>query len=199
MVSIWRSARREEAALLGRAEAKRYPDRVPDDRAMTPLTDAELLALLDAIESDRAERKESWSGSAPEKARQAICAFANDLPNHDKPGVVLVGARDDGTPTGLTITDQLLQTLASIKTDGKIVPMPTLTMEQRNLKGAAMAVVTVWPADAPPVRFDGRIWIRIGPRRGLASAQDERVLSEKRRYPTARSIPTRSTAARSAS
>ncbi len=149
---------------------------------MTPLTDAELLALLDAIESDRAERKESWSGSAPEKARHAICAFANDLPNHGKPGVVLVGARDDGTPTGLTITDQLLQTLASIKTDGRIVPMPTLTVEQRNLKGAAMAVVTVWPADAPPVRFDGRIWIRIGPRRGLASAQDERVLSEKRRY-----------------
>jgi ATP-dependent DNA helicase RecG len=32
------------------------------------------------------------------------------------------------------------------------------------------------------VRYEGRIWIRTGPRRGLASAQDERVLNEKRRY-----------------
>jgi len=45
-----------------------------------------------------------------------------------------------------------------------------------------VAVVTVWPADAPPVRLDGRIWIRTGPRRGLASAQDERILNEKRRH-----------------
>ena len=34
----------------------------------------------------------------------------------------------------------------------------------------------------PPVRFEGRIWIRIGPRAAVASAQDERVLTEKRRY-----------------
>jgi ATP-dependent DNA helicase RecG len=45
-----------------------------------------------------------------------------------------------------------------------------------------MAVVTVWPADSPPVRYKGRIHIRIGPRRGIASAQDERILNEKRRH-----------------
>ena len=44
-----------------------------------------------------------------------------------------------------------------------------------------MVVLTVWPADAPPVRFDGRIWIRTGPRRDTATAQDERILNEKRR------------------
>lgn len=149
---------------------------------MNSLTDDELVALLDDVESDRVERKRAWAGDAPDKARQAVCAFANDLPNHGLPGILFIGANDDGTPANIDVTDKLLLTLSDMKTDGKIVPPPTLTVQQRSLKGAAMAVVSVWPADAPPVRFDGRTWIRIGPRRGLASAQDERVLNEKRRY-----------------
>ena len=35
-----------------------------------------------------------------------------------------------------------------------------------------MAVVTVVPSDSPPVRYEGRVWVRIGPRRGWATAQD---------------------------
>lgn len=149
---------------------------------MNPLSDTELTALLDDLESDRVERKKAWKGDAPEKARQAVCAFANDLPNHGQPGIVFIGANDDGGAANIAVTDQLLQTLSDIKTDGKTVPPPTLTVERRVLKDAPMAIVTVWPADAPPVRYEGRIWIRIGPRRGLASAQDERILNEKRRY-----------------
>lgn len=149
---------------------------------MNPLSDAELTALLDDLESDRVERKRAWAGDAPEKARQAVCAFANDLPNHGQPGIVFIGANDDGSAADIAVTDRLLQTLSDIKTDGKTVPPPTLTVERRVLKDAPMAIVTVWPADAPPVRYEGRIWIRIGPRRGLASAQDERILNEKRRY-----------------
>lgn len=151
---------------------------------MNPLSDEQLIALLNDIESDRAERKETWSGSAPERARQAVCAFANDLPNHEQPGVLFIGAKDDGTPTGgdFAVTDKLLQTLADIKTDGKTVPPPSIVVEQRVLKGAAMAVVSVLPADSPPVRYEGRIWVRVGPRRGLATAQEERILNEKRRY-----------------
>jgi ATP-dependent DNA helicase RecG len=149
---------------------------------VTPLADNELAALLDDTESDSAERKRSWDGSAPEKGRQAVCAFANDLPNHQRPGVLFVGVNDDGSPSGIPITDQLLLTLADMKTDGKIIPPPTLSVAKRTLKGSEVAVVTVWPADAPPVRYDGRIWIRIGPRRGVASAQDERTLNEKRRF-----------------
>jgi ATP-dependent DNA helicase RecG len=148
---------------------------------MNPLTDAELTALLDDLESDRAERKRALAGDAPEKVRQAVCAFANDLPNHAAPGVVFIGANDDGSPSSVDVTDQLLLTLADIKTDGKTVPPPTMTVEPRTLKGARMAVIAVWPADAPPVRYEGRVWIRIGPRRGLASGQDERILNEKRR------------------
>jgi len=97
-----------------------------------------------------------------------------------------VGAKNNGAPSGLAITDELLQTLADIKTDGNTLPPPTLTVEKRKLKNTDMAVVTVQPSDAPPVRYRGRIWIRTGPRRGLATAQDERILNEKRRY---RDIP----------
>ena len=51
----------------------------------------DLRKLLDDLESDLVERKESWAGDAPEKGRQAVCAFANDLPDHRKPGVPFVG------------------------------------------------------------------------------------------------------------
>jgi ATP-dependent DNA helicase RecG len=151
---------------------------------MNPLTDDELLALIRDLESDRAERKQTWKGDAPEKGRQAVCAFANDLPNHRLPGVLFVGAKDDGAPMGpeFVVTDELLRTLSDIKTDGRVTPPPTMTVAKRTLSGCEVAVVTVWPADAPPVRLDGRIWIRTGPRRGQASAQDERVLNEKRRF-----------------
>lgn len=149
---------------------------------MMTYTDAELEALMEDIESDSAERKESWSGDAPEKGRQAVCAFANDLPNHRRAGVLFVGVRNDGAPTGLPITDQLLLTLSDIKVDGQTVPPPTMIVEKRNLKGRDVAVVIVQPADAPPIRYRGRIWIRTGPRRDIASIQDERILNEKRRY-----------------
>ena len=146
------------------------------------LSDNELEALLSDIESDRAERKESAKGDAPEKLRQAICAFANDLPGRQCAGVAFVGVKDDGSSAGLPITDELLRTLSDMRSDGNIQPMPTMSVEKRTLHGKQVAVITVLPADAPPVRYKGRTWIRVGPRRGIASAQDERVLNERRRH-----------------
>jgi ATP-dependent DNA helicase RecG len=151
-------------------------------KTMTPLTDSELEKLLCDLESDRAERKESWTGDVPEKSCQAICAFANDLPNRQLPGVLFIGVDDDGTPTDLIISDQLLQNLAQVKNNGNILPPPTMTVEKRVLKGTEVGVVTVWPCDTPPVRYKGRIWIRNGPTRSIATAQDERLLNEKRRF-----------------
>lgn len=143
----------------------------------------QLLTLLADIESDQAERKESFKGDAPDKVRQAVCAFANDLPAHATPGVVFIGARDkDGELVGLDVSDELLRSLADIRSDGNILPFPSMTVEKRNLQGKDVAIITVMPADAPPVKYKGRIWIRTGPRRDIANAQDERVLNEKRRY-----------------
>jgi len=145
-------------------------------------TDAELEALLAMIESDRAERKETLRGDAPEKCRQAICAFANDLPNHRQPGYLFIGVRDNGESAGVAITDELLRQLADMRSDGQILPLPSIAVEKRSLRGRDVAVVTVLPSDTPPVRYSGRVWIRTGPRRAVANAQDERILNEKRRH-----------------
>ncbi len=149
-------------------------------------TDQELEALLNDIESDIVERKESWKGDSPDSGRIAICAFANDLPDYRKPGVLFVGVKNDGVPSGLQITDELLRTLSDIKTDANILPPPTIIVKKQKLKETEIAVVTVQPSDSPPVRYKGRIYIRTGPRKGIATSQDERVLNEKRRY---RDIP----------
>jgi ATP-dependent DNA helicase RecG len=146
------------------------------------LTDEDLLSLLSDAESDRVEYKESFKGDVPKKAREVVCAFANDMPGHNKPGVLFIGATDKGEPSCIDINDALLLTLVDIKTDGKILPLPVLTVEKRVLKGSAMAVITVMPSDMPPVKYDGRIWIRTGPRRAIANAQEERILNERRRY-----------------
>lgn len=149
---------------------------------MNPYTDEELETLLAAPESDLVERKQSFRGDAPNTVRQAVCAFANDLPGHARPGVVFIGVHDDGRPAGLVVDDELLRALSDIKSDGNIVPPPTLIVERRILRGAELAVVTVAPADAPPVRYKGRIWVRVGPRRAIATLQDERILNERRRH-----------------
>ena len=138
--------------------------------------------MLQDVESELVERKQSLRGDAPTGIREAVCAFANDLPDRRSPGVVFVGADDAGRPTGLPITDALLRQLADIKTDGNIVPPPTLTVSKQVLAGHEVAVVTVQPADSPPVRYRGRTWIRAGTRRAVASLQDERILNEKRRH-----------------
>lgn len=148
------------------------------------MTDEELEGLLDDLESDRSER--TVSVADPEKVRQAICAFANDMPNHLQPGIFFIGANNDGSPANLQVTDELLRTLSDMRSDGNILPFPTMSVQKRRLKGSEMAVVIVEPSHAPPVRLRGRTWIRVGPRRAVATAEEEKRLAEKRR---ARDLP----------
>jgi ATP-dependent DNA helicase RecG len=145
-------------------------------------TDIQLLDMLRQPESQLVERKESLEGKASKTIRQAICAFANDLPNHKKPGVIFVGVKDNGDFAGLPTTDDLLLTLSQMKSDGNLLPIPTISVEKRTLAGNDVAVVFVQPADRPPTRCYGEIWVRVGPSRARATAQDERILNEKRRY-----------------
>ena len=143
------------------------------------MDDSELDQLLSDLESDRVERKESISDG--EKIRQAICAFANDLPNHQKPGVVFIGVGDKGDCAQLPITDRLLQSLGGMKSDGNIAPFPSMIVQKRTVGGCELAVVLVHPSDAPPVYVKGTPWIRVGPRRSIATPEELRRLSEKRK------------------
>ncbi len=138
----------------------------------------ELELLLKDIESDRIERTISTSNT--DKFAEAICAFSNDLPNHRKPGYLVIGANDDGTLNGQSITDQLLQNLASIRSDGHILPIPIMNVVKVSLPTGEVAVIEVLPSPIPPVRYKGRVYIRIGPRKAIATREEERLLTEKR-------------------
>ena len=143
------------------------------------MTDEQLAVLLADLESDRVERKRSAADA--DKIRKAICAFANDLPAHQEPGVVFVGAEDNGSCAGIEVTDKLLRTLSDMRSHGTILPLPTLTVQKRTLRGCELAVVVVHPADAPPVRYNGRVFVRVGPTTRVATPEEERRLAEKRR------------------
>ncbi len=142
-------------------------------------TDAELEAMMADLESDLVERKESAQDRR--KIRRNICAFANDLPRNDKPGVLLIGVRDDGSCASLPLTDELLSRLVAIHGEGQVLPLPSITVQKRVLRGCEVAVVTVVPSHEPPVRFQGRVWVRVGPSLREASVADEQTLAERRR------------------
>ncbi len=143
------------------------------------LTDEQIRLLLQDIEADNIER--TVSTTKADKFCQAICAFANDMPDHKRPGYLFVGVEDKtGKIAGIDITDSLLQNLASYRDSGQIVPLPSLTVQKRSFPEGDIAIVEVQPSDMPPVRYKGRVWIRVGPRRAIASEQEERILTERR-------------------
>ena len=142
------------------------------------LTEEQLKALLSDMEADHIERTVSISNT--DKFSQAICAFANDLPNRRQPGYLLIGVKDDGTLSGLVVTDELLKNLGAIRSEGNILPQPFMNVAKYSLGDGDIAVVEVFPSDLPPVRFKGRVHIRVGPRKAIANEQEERVLSERR-------------------
>jgi ATP-dependent DNA helicase RecG len=142
------------------------------------MDDRALETLLRDVEAPSSERKASFSDR--DRVCQAICAFANDMTSSGQPGYIFIGASDDGSPSGIPITDELLLNLTALRSDGRILPQPRMVVEKRILSGTAMAVIEVYPADLPPVRFNGVVWIRVGPRRDRANEAEERALSERR-------------------
>lgn len=138
----------------------------------------DVLALLHNLESDAVEHTVSVDNT--DKFSQAVCAFANDLPNRQQPGYLFVGVKDNGELSGLTVTDSLLQRLAALRSDGNILPQPYMTVEKFSFEKGDVAVIEVHPSDLPPVRYKGRVYIHVGPRKGIANEQEERVLSERR-------------------
>jgi len=114
-----------------------------------------------------------------DKFAKAICAFANDLPNKKLPGYLMVGAYDNGTLSGLKVTDEMLRNLAGLRSDGNIQPKPALMVEKISFSEGDLAVVEVIPSKNTPVKYKGVIYVRIGPRKAEANEEEERILREK--------------------
>ncbi len=138
----------------------------------------EVERLLSALESDRVERTEGVKDS--DKYCKAICAFANDMPGHALPGYLCIGVDRNGVPAGVLIDERLLESLASHRSNGQIIPMPRMEVAKVDYRGVPIAVVKVEPSDLPPVRYRMQTWIRVGPSARLASPEEERRLTERR-------------------
>lgn len=136
------------------------------------------LELLANMESDWIERTISIRD---DKLGPAVCAYSNDFPNHKHPGYILLGVNDDGSLAGITWSDEQLQNIGNIKTNGKVLPQPSLVVSPVfKFDNGEVVVIQVNPSTYPPVRYDGRCWIRIGPRRDRATLEEERILTERR-------------------
>ena len=138
----------------------------------------QVIALMKEMESDRIERTLS---DREDKLGPAVCYLANDIDNTGKPGYILFGVNDDGSPAGLKITDAIIQNLGNIRANGNVQPFPSITVSPVfHFEEGDVAVITVQASDFPPVRHKGTIWIRIGNRKQIAGEQDEKRLLEKR-------------------
>lgn len=136
---------------------------------------------LFARQSSTVQRQANSTQGRLRRTLTNICAFTNDLPGNGRPGVVLVGVRDNGSCASLPIDDELLVRLSNIRGEGSILPLPSMTVQRRRLNECEVAVVTVEPSASPPVRYQGRVWVRVGPSVHEGSAEDERLLGERRR------------------
>lgn len=145
--------------------------------------------LLKHLESDCIEKTISVR---EDKLGPAICALANDFPNHKKSGYILVGIDDNGKIAGKKFSDKELTDIGNIKTNGNVLPPPSIIVSPIiNFPEGDVIVIEVKPSDYPPVRYNGKCYIRIGPRRCIATLEDERILTERRISKTYDLLPVR--------
>ena len=96
------------------------------------------------------------------------------------PYIYSIGVYDDGRISGLKVDDALMKKVSGIRSDGNILPLPVMNTEKVETPEGDVLVVEVIPSLIPPVRYRGRTFIRIGPRRDIASEAEERILFERR-------------------
>lgn len=111
--------------------------------------------------------------------RQAICALANDLTGQGG-GDLLIGVDRDGTPYPVDTSDEAVLKIAQFRDEGRLLDRPSMTVDRAVFDGADIIRVHVNASGTPPVRFDGVAWVRPGPLTKRASADDERILNERR-------------------
>lgn len=149
---------------------------------MANMTEQELAEIIAAGENDRVEFTERPSNTAFERLRKTVCAMANDLPDHRKPGLVLIGVRDDRSLGDLKVSGELLAQIDAMKTDGDILPPPSLAVAKHVIAGRQLALVSVQPSESAPVRYRDVAYVRVGPTVGIATLEEEATLKARRRY-----------------
>ncbi len=142
------------------------------------MTEHELRQLITAEEKHNIERKESFTTT--ENVCENICAFANNLSGDGKSGYFIIGVTDSGSICGTNVTDELLLKLADCRSNGNLLPQPSITVDKITVDDKNIAIIKVTPSLLPPVRYKGRIWVRIGPSCRVANEHDERILTERR-------------------
>jgi ATP-dependent DNA helicase RecG len=143
-----------------------------------PYNDAEIEVLFRQPEKDLVERKRSTN--LKQEILETVCAFANDLPNHCRPGLIFVGVEDNGRCANLTINEKTVRDVANWRNEGKVQPVPTMIVRTHEIDDCPLVVIEVMPSDIPPVRYEGRIIVRVGSTCTTASLADEIRLNEKR-------------------
>ncbi len=146
-------------------------------RQNEPMTD-DLAARLGRQESACLEFKQSAADR--DALRRAICALANDLCRQGG-GDLLIGVDKHGNAVAdVDVSDQALCALTDLRDDGRILDRPSLTVQVERFQERPIVRIHVEASATPPVRFDGRVWVRPGPTTRKASPEDERVLAERR-------------------
>ena len=138
----------------------------------------DLKTLLTEMESEHVERCQS--PDSKEKIAKAICAFSNDIADSKKAGYILIGVKDNGDCAGLSVTDKMQLNISSLRNSGLLQPFPIISVQKHIVNQCQILVVKVQPIKHPPMRYKGSCWIRTGPSTRQTTAEDERLLVEKR-------------------
>lgn len=135
-----------------------------------------------AAETERVEWKQSLKDTA--KVGKAVCALANDLGHTKRLGYVVIGLDDKGAVVGAfrpgENVDEVQRSLLGRLTS-KLLPLPSLNLGVVRREGVELLVVAVSPCPVPPlVRYDGEVFVRVGPTTRHPSSVDLARLQERR-------------------
>ena len=144
------------------------------------LTKEELVLLIADLEAETVERTRAFDKI--DKMGQAISAFANDLPGRGAPGYLLLGVEDNGELSQRRVSDEQMTALGGLKTEGNLLPQPSMSIEKFSFDNGDVVVIEVFPTTIPPIRFKGQTWVRVGARKALASEDDLHIFEERRQH-----------------
>ncbi len=141
---------------------------------ISPVTNQELLTLVQRGESEQLEFKQS-SAQFP-RAGETLCAFMNG-----RGGKVLIGVRPDGSVIGQTIADKTFQELAQVLR--RFDPPIPIETERIPVGADGLEVLVLnatFAADSLPCTYDGRPYQRVGTTTSVMPQETyQRILLER--------------------